>query len=295
MFERDILSSELEILKSIENEYSLAQKLSKVIDWKNLLLFKVPDSIVTELKSRKMKIQYAHDESYSNDLNTDFYRLTIKKFPSLNGVQFTPETLIQYIRLRINDFLDTSISSFAPYSPADMNTWISDKPLGSVLYIRTKKVLGIRDNAAVAVTHYNPLGWRFSTVNTPLSGRHPVSGHREFFIGRETFKDKQRDKKVKKGYYHFVIKGLDMSSSGVAGAGFPVGANKGFGIADNLWKSMLDKIMAFINSNGGIAQKTNLYSERVEWRYVYYRFGFALSEVFGKGAGSAEKSPFFKF
>ncbi len=260
--------------------YPTSAKLDRVYDWKNQLLYKVPADITSKLKTRSMYVQYAHDESYSGDLNTDFYRVRIDAFPTLGGVLTTPETLIKYIRLHINDLIDTDISDFSPYDAAvDGPVWNSDNPLEAVMKI---DIAG-PDNASVAVTSFNPRGWRFSTVHTPDTGTHPVSGHRDFFIGRDS----------KNRKFYFVVKGLDMSSTGVAGLGFPIGGEYGFGKADELWVSLQDKLIAFINANGGSAAKGGRYSERIDWRLVYYRYKNALEDVFGPGAGSPENSSFF--
>ncbi len=262
--------------------YSLAYRLSKLNDWAYLLVFKVPDDIVSRLKARNMQIQYAHNESYSNDLNVDFYRLRIDKFPTLNGVTLNSQSLIKYIRLNINSLVDTTYCDWQPYNlTIDKPIWNSDNPVGAVL----RQDIKGPDNACVVVSLSKPSGWRFTTVTTPDTGRHPVSGHREFFIGKDSVT----------GATYFIIKGLDMMSTGVAGLGLPFAGSWGFGQGDALWKSMREKVIRFINSNGGIAKTDITYSERVEWRHVYHSYKNLLANTFGKGAGSAEKSSFFSF
>jgi hypothetical protein len=247
-----------------------------------LLGFRVPDDIVAMLKQRNMFVQYAHNESYSNDLNVDFYRLRIYKYPTINGVAMNAERLIKYIRLNINSLVDTSYCDFYPYNALiDTPLWNSDNPRGSVLKLNIKGP----DNASVVVSLSKPTGWRFSTIHTPDTGDHPVSGHREFFIANDP---------ATNGTY-FVIKGLDMMSTGVAGLGLPFAGEWGFDQADALWKSMREKIIKLINSNGGTAKSDLTYSERVEWRFVYHSYKNLLEQTFGKGAGSAENSSFFDF
>ena len=56
---------------------------------------------------------------------------------------------------------------------------------------------------------------------------------------------------------------------------------------------MRSKIIKLINTNGGNASEDITYSERVEWRFVYYSYKNLLEATFGKGAGSAGNSPFF--
>jgi hypothetical protein len=269
---------EINYVPDFEN-YTLAYRLSQVRDWAYLLVFKVSDDIVSKLRLRQMHVQYAHNESYSNDLNVDFYRLRIGKFPSLNGLMFNTASLLKYIRINLNNLIDTSYADFSPYEPAiDKSVWESDNPTNAVLKIDVKGP----DNASVVVSLSKPNGWRFSTVHTAITGTHPVSGHREFFIAKDD----------SNGNTYFVIKGLDMASSGVAGLGLPVFGEYGYEQADALWKSLREKIIRFINANGGLAYSDLTYSERVEWRFVYYEYKNLLENTFGKGAGSAENSSF---
>lgn len=255
----------------------LASKLDALRNWKNLLLFKVRDDIRVSLSARKMRIQYAHNESYSNDLNIDLYPVRINTFPTYRGNVMTPATLIKYIRLNINSLLDTSISKFHPYSTSvDAPRWAGDDSVGTVMKIDIRP-----DNAAVVVSAATPTGWTFTTIDTPETGTHPVSGHRTFFIANRA------------GVYYFVNKGLDMTSTGIAGLGLPFAGEYGYGQADALWRSLQNKVTEFINSNGGNAKREKRYSERIEWRFVYRRYKDALEQVFGRGAGSPESSPFF--
>ena len=138
----------------------------------------------------------------------------------------------------MNGFLDTSISKFYPYSVAEAALWALDNPVGIVL-----KIDIVPDNAAVVVSSASPMGWVFSTVTTPATGTHPVSGHRNFFLA-------ERD-----GTYYFINKGLDMTSSGIAGLGLPIAGWFGYRKADKLWRSLQNKLTKFINANGGEAKK----------------------------------------
>ena len=234
---------------------SRAAKLELFPAWKNLLLMKVDDGIQKALAKRKMRVQYAHNESYSNDLNFDLYPVRINRFPSKGGTVMTPEEFLKHVRLNLNSFVDTSLSRFYPYSLAEAALWPLDNPVGTVL-----KIDIFPDNAAVVVSSASPLGWVFSTVTTPGTGTHPVSGHRNFFLA-------QRD-----GTYYFVNKGLDMSSSGIAGLGLPIAGWYGYRKGDELWRSLQNKLTKFINANGGDARKETRISERVEWRYIYHRY-----------------------
>ncbi len=263
--------------------FTLAQKIDMVRSWKDLLLYKVPDTIVQQLRKRNMYVQYAHNQSYSGDLNTDFYSVRILQYPTINGVQMNAQSLIRFIRLNINVFVDTSYCDFQPYNAAiDAPLWKSDNPLGAVLKLDIKGP----DNAAVVVSWVGKYGWQFSTIYAPDTGKHPVSGQREFYII-----NKPSDGKAPM----FAIKGLDAMSTGVAGLGFPILGAWGFAQGDALWKSMQARVLYFINKYGGKAIKDETYSERVEWRFVYRQYKNVLEQTFGKGAGSAENSSFFNF
>ncbi len=64
-------------------------------------------------------------------------------------------------------------------------------------------------------------------------------------------------------------------------------------MADKLWINFWGIVPDFINSNGGSAKILKNYSQRVEWRFVYYQHKDAPEKVFGPGADSPEKSSFF--
>jgi hypothetical protein len=255
--------------------YTEAAKLDALRNWKNLLLFKVPNDIRDALAARNMQIQYAHEESFSDDLNFDLYPVRIDRFPTVNNAVLSSAQLVKYVRLHINDLLDAAISLFHPYNSTDGQIYASDNPLKAVM-----KIDIFPDNAAVVVSAATPTGWTFTTVTTPDTGRHPVSGHRNFFMGE------------REGINYLINKGLDMTSTGVAGLGFPLAGEYGYGKADVLWRSLQDGVVAFVNANGGSAIKEKPFSERVEWQLVYRQWQIPLEKVFGPGAGSPGGSGF---
>jgi hypothetical protein len=224
------------------------------------------------LKKRGFRVQYVHEEPYSNDLNIDFYSVKINKYPIVNGIRFTPEELIKYIRLNFRLFYDHKYAGFEGYSVADQILWESNNPLSAVIKI---DIYG-PDNASVVVSQFNKLGWTFSTVKTPNTGEHPVSGHRAFFINKHV-----------DGNDYFVVKGLDMLSSGILqGTNIPTpGLGSwnwpGYTVGDKLWKSMQHKIIKFIDENEGSAEIKITKSLQIGWRYVYSEYLDKLQEVFG--------------
>ncbi len=258
-----------------------ATELDNVRFFTDLLLYKVPDDIVAYLKTRNMTVQYAHNESYSNDLNTDLYRIQIEKMPTFQGTLFTQRKLAEYIRKSLLANLPSSNGKMFGVYDTDIDTpvWNSSSFTRAVMKIDTAV-----DKAAVVVSESGDIGWKFSTITTPVTGRHPVSGTRAFMVKRSA---------IDPANYYFDIKGVDMFSTGLAGMGAPIGGEFGYGMADKLWIKFQGIVLDFINSNGGKAKTLSNYSKRVEWRFVYYRYKDALEKVFGAGAGSPEKSPFF--
>jgi hypothetical protein len=260
-----------------------ATELDNIRFFTDLLLYKVPDDIVSYLKSRNMTIQYAHNESYSNDLNTDLYRIQIEKMPTMQGTLFTQRRLAEYIRkvLLLKLSVSDGASPLFKVYDADIDTpiWNSSSFTRAVMNIAIP-----HDAGSVVVSESGDIGWKFTTVTAPATGRHPVSGTRAFMVKRSA---------INPANYYFDIKGVDMISTGVAGLGLPVMGEWGYGQANDLWIRFQGNVLDFINSNGGSAKILNNYSKRVEWRFVYYRYKDALEKVFGPGAGSPEKSPFF--
>ncbi len=268
--------------ESISGSYGEeATPLDNMRFFTDLLLFKVPDDIVAYLKSRNMTVQYAHNESYSNDLNTDLYRLQIEKMPTYQGKLFTQQRLAEYIRkVMLVNLPSDNGKMFSIYdNNLDTPIWNSSSYLKAVMKIDTPV-----DKAAVVVSDAGDIGWKFSTITTPVTGRHPVSGTRAFNVKRS---------QVDPSNFIFDIKGVDMLSTGLAGMGAPFGGEYGYGKGDELWRLFQGIVMDFINSNGGKAKVLKNYSQRIDWRLVYYRYKNELERVFGPGAGSAEKSSFF--
>jgi hypothetical protein len=259
-----------------------AEDLDNVRFFTDLLLYKVPDDIVAYLKTRNMTVQYAHNESYSDDLNTDLYRIQIEKMPTLQGTLFTQRKLADYLRktLLFKLMTDDGVPMFKVYDAnIDRPVWDSASPTRAVMNIAIPI-----DAGSVVVSESGDIGWKFTTVTAPATGRHPVSGTRAFMVKRSG---------TDPSIYYVDIKGVDMISTGVAGLGFPIGGRIGYGKAGDLWIKFQGIIIDFINANGGKAKTQYNYSKRVEWRFVYYRYKDALEKVFGAGAGSAEKNSFF--
>ena len=111
--------------------------------------------------------------------------------PSMNGLQFDPETLLAYIRRHIDTCVDTSNSSFPPLDPAlDKPRWMSDNPLGAVINIQINTMRWLRlkprsiyaDQGLVVCSRAEPRLWIFTTAHGKPAAYHPVTGNRMFGI-----------------------------------------------------------------------------------------------------------------
>jgi hypothetical protein len=217
--------------------------------WLDLITYVPPASAITGLTSRNIRVQSIFDAM--GELNTDFYAVKIPKLPSKGGVLMTAESLLEDIRLRFNEFVDTSYSEFTPLDPVDAPIWLSASPLGAVIKIDIKGP----DNAAVVVAEMDARHWRFCTVETPLlkTGSHPVSGTREFGM-----------RSGPEGLF-FYTKGADRPTEILETIFSDVATFPG---ADKLWRSLQDKVATFVNANGGQAQIVTPYSKRNPWGAV---------------------------
>ncbi|WP_313579316.1 hypothetical protein [Chishuiella sp.] len=191
------------------------------------------------------------NNAYSTVVNMDYFPVTIDKLPP--GT--TAEQLLNHIRTNINSFVDTDYSYFEPYrwnGFNDTDLWNSSNPLGSVIGIDIKGP----DNGSVVVTQYSSNGWTFSTIYDPTYLSHPVSGHRDFGFTKNS-----------DGSYTFYTRGVDRLTSW-DGEFFQKIGNIPFTQADNLWKSLQNKISKYVNSKEGKASVNTPQIKRPDWQTV---------------------------
>lgn len=235
--------------------------------WLNTAKHTVSNDIISKLNniSKKLSTTTAYgsisttnvaklqdiNNAYSTVVNMDYFPITIDKLPP--GV--TAEQLLNHIRTNINSFVDTNYSYFEPYhwnGINDTDLWGSSNPLGAVIGIDIKGP----DNGSVVVTKYSSNGWTFSTIYDPTYLSHPVSGHRDFGFTKNT-----------NGSYTFYTRGVDRLTSW-DGEFFQKFGNIPFSQADNLWKSLQNKISEYVNSKGGSASVNTPQIKRPDWQTV---------------------------
>jgi hypothetical protein len=222
--------------------------------WRDLFNWRVPSSVAAEVRRRGMSIQRIQDSAGS--LNLDKYSVRCTRLPT----GYTAESLLDHIRRNMNSFVDTDNTEFNPYSPADRTKWNGSSPVGAIFNL---DIIG-PDNAAVVGSMVEPRRFRFTTIETPDTGSHPVSGHREFGLEDDD------------GTTIIYTRGADRSTWGI-------GQTLVFAGADHLWKSFQDRVVAFINSNGGSASKLARFSERFHPDVVRILYGSSSARSLGAG------------
>jgi hypothetical protein len=223
--------------------------------WRELIQFQVPQAIQSDLRNRNMRVQL-FEEAIGAQINLDYFPVLIRKFPSVNGTQLNAEGLIREIRLGMTGesplFVDPYYSTFQPYEAVDTAKWESNDPTGTVVFI---DILG-PDNAAVVISRATDQFWIFSTIWTPRSGQHPVTGHRLFGIQEN-------------GTGDFVVftKGADLSS-GFLESQAGVRELATFEAGERLWLSFQQRIVAWVKTHDGEAVAQQPHSQRYDWMMV---------------------------
>ena len=199
------------------------------------------------------------DTGLGGVVSLDYYAVTIETMPR----GFEGATLLSYLRLNVNDFVDTDQSAFSPYPDGGGvvgNTahWESNAPLGSLVTIDIPM-----NNGTVLVSSAARNHWTFTTVESPLDGLHPVSGNRRFGIkggpsGTIVLYtrgvDRLTDLRMLIGNTSSRVVGSLNERGGVAFAG-----------ADDLWRSLQQRLVAFVRAHGGVARAEEPVAVRPRW------------------------------
>ena len=214
--------------------------------WADLFNWSVPDWVPGYLDGRGMHVQRIADAA--GELNLDRYEVRITQVPE----GWTDVSLLEQVRTHLNDFLDTRNSEFIAYAVGDDDVkWTSSSPVGTVFKI---DIIG-PDNAAVVASLVEERRWRFTTINTPWSGDHPVSGHREFGVRSDD-----------DGAVVVYTRGADRATDGI-------GESIAFAGAHQLWRSFQTKLSDWVNANGGSASAPQAFSERFHPKVVDILYG----------------------
>lgn len=195
------------------------------------------------------------NNAYSTTVNMDYFPITIDKMPTVNNKKLTPSEFLNYIRININGFVNTSLSSFQPYQhygTNDVALWNSSNPLGAVIEI---DIAG-PDNGSVIVSNCSASSWTFSTIYDPLYLSHPVSGHREVGYTQNA-----------NGSVTFYTRAVDRLTN-VDATALQAIAGIPFDNADALWRSFQSKVTDYVKANGGTAKVGIPEIYRPNWQKV---------------------------
>jgi RHS repeat-associated protein len=226
--------AELKTLKS--SDYSL---------WKDMLQFeksKEYKDVFDKADKGRILDQQEMDWAFSDVLNTDYYAVNIIALPT--GMD--ESGFFEHVRKNFGEYMNNQ--RFSSYDKTSSNLWNSSNPTGAIMVFKDW-----RDNADVLTTQSSTNHWVFTPVGTAWDWEHPLAGHREFGLTKNT-----------NGSYTFYTRGVDMLwdmedlfiAQGVFGF---------FDIADKLWNGVMDNLVKEINEKGGKAEKTHSFTRKIDW------------------------------
>jgi hypothetical protein len=239
--------------------------------WADLISFRPSAAIQATLKSRSSSWYVHRLEDACGDINIDVYPVAVSVLPA----GMSAESLLEYVRTHINDFVDPNYSRFDPYDekypPAvfgDKAHWLSSDPESTVISIQMR-MWGAEtwnwktgthdhtytnpDDGSVVCAQRETNFWIFSTLYTDEDKGHPVSGNRQFGFVPDSA-----------GGYVFFTRGADRATGSLDD--FPL--TPVFTMADLLWKSFQEKLVDYVNKNRGSATTSASISRRKYWPAV---------------------------
>jgi hypothetical protein len=214
-------------------------------------------------------------------LNLDFYPVQILKLPSIAGTELDAATVLKHVRRNLTDFLDRAIAWVDAYSVEpgedDAARWLSENPLKTVMHFHLAVMvaggLGGEDTAGVVCAEHASDHWIFSTIKTPKDGNHPVSGNRQFGVatlgaGKSLSSVYQKSgisiDNADKDALFFFTRGADRVTNVV----HQIGSDTVFAGGHACWQSLQQKVMSWINANGGTATIPGFVSQRWDWSKI---------------------------
>lgn len=275
--DKEIAYRYIDLLLEIEADptFLIDIECNQINDWRNLVTHQVPTNSILKINNMiannkltpangTYAIQYITGAKGAV-VNLDYFSININSLPVKPNsmLKYTPQEYLNYIRLNLNSFINTTYSNFSPSTITGYNEaqiWNSINPINAVLHIN----IPVAGDGSVMCTKYTNDSWIFTTLEVPFAGYpgydgiHPVSGHREFGL-----------KQNPNGTYTFYTRGVDrisgmlddiVGSSGVMGDPFQN--------PDALWNSLLDGVKNHVNGNTGQAGTKNTVINRPKWEDV---------------------------
>lgn len=193
------------------------------------------------------------EDAKSEKINFDFYAIDIQTLPSgVSGAQ-----LFQTVRKSLNDYFDQQYSEFKDYSSQDGKDWRAQAaaPLGAIMQFDIP-VGPLEEQAAVVVSKSTATSWVFTPVTIGLAapGEHPVAGNREFaLIGGDGLAARIYTRAADRA----LARGLTDADENTVYEG-----------ADKLWTSFQQKVVEYVNNQGGQASVGRRRVEQPKWSDV---------------------------
>ena len=212
-------------------------------------------------------------------VNMDYYAVTLRLPEGESAGDY-----FEHVRRNLNDFISSSLAEFRPYA-GDSARWADGPVLATIGHFDVfQGGLNVED-LAVIVSDYEHSSeggrWRFTTIWSPGTWGHPVSGTREFGLapnGDST--------------YTFYTRGVDRlakpwdRAAATLSSVFGSDPNAQFQGADALWRSLQEFVESDIDAWGGGAGATvvppTVY--RPDWEEVrgYFERTITLDDLLHK-------------
>jgi len=236
-------------------------------DWKELGRFRPSGDLIHGFWGSTMGTIYYQPITHGwGNVNLDLYEVEITTLPTDHS---TALDFFHYWRKDLakgddTQFVDTDDCSFKAFDSGEGDRWASDSPITTYITIHLARLLASLtsfsfDDGSVMCTQFSTSDdagyWTFSVIHSFRDGGHPVSGNRRFGFY------KQDGKTI---YY---TKGVDRVTTLIDRLASAAG--QVFENADKTWVSMQDKMVEYINANGGSAVKRPRLSVRCDWDNVW--------------------------
>lgn len=168
---------------------------------------------------------------------------------------------------------DPSTSAFTPHNDGGKSEemWNSNNPKGAIMTFHSffSEYFSV-DDAAVLTSMSEPDYWVFTPVSTIHDAGHPLAGHRQFGLTNN-----------QDGTYTFYTRAVDLMygpldvlanhakkpmilPGGVMPTIIP---QKGafFDLANDLWNSVMENVVRYIEENGGEAEQTHSFQRSIDF------------------------------
>lgn len=238
--------------------------------WQHLIRFRPSSTIATTLYNKMTAITPSFTlwdgwplhtlRRASGPINLDYYPVKVTRMPTLDGRTATAPQLLEAMRLKLNDLVDSRYANFEPYDDDEATLWQSSSPEGAVIHI-DMRMGGPNmnpDDGSVACTRKTSDHWLFSTIWSVADASHPVSGNREF--GYTQGSD---------GSVTLYTRGADRLTRLVD----DLMSDTVFSGAHSLWMSLQQGLKRWIDGAGGAAEILSPTSNRYDWEEVQRTYG----------------------